>query len=143
PAPPPWLFALALAGTAWMLAPRGWPQRWAGAVAWLPLFTLLPAHPGPGCFTVTAFDVGQGMALLVETERHRLLYDTGPRYAPGQDGGTRVILPYLRARGIGALDALVVTHSDSDHVGGALNLLEAVRVGWVTTSLGPAHPVPR
>ena len=140
-APPPWLFVLALAGTAWMLAPRGWPHRWAGAAAWLPLFTLLPTHPEAGRFIVTAFDVGQGMALLVETERHRLLYDTGPQYAPGQDGGTRVILPYLRARGIGRLDGLVVTHSDSDHAGGAVNLLEAVRVGWVSSSLGPGHPV--
>ena len=141
--PPPWLFVLALAGTAWMLAPRGWPHRWAGAAAWLPLFTLLPTHPEPGRFIVTAFDVGQGMALLVETERHRLLYDTGPQYAPGQDGGTRVILPYLRARGIGRLDGLVVTHSDSDHVGGAVNLLQAVRVDWVASSLGPGHPVVR
>jgi competence protein ComEC len=141
PAPPPWLFALALVGTAWMLAPRGWPHRWAGAAAWLPLFTLLPSHPEPGRFTVTAFDVGQGMALLIETRGHRLLYDTGPQYAPGQDGGTRVILPYLRARGIDRLDGLVVTHSDADHVGGAVSLLEAMRVGWVASSLGPAHPV--
>lgn len=141
PAPPPWLFALALAGTAWMLAPRGWPQRWTGMAAWLPLFTLLPAHPGPGRFTVTAFDVGQGMALLIETHKHRLLYDTGPQYAAEQDGGTRVILPYLRARGIGKLDGLVVTHSDLDHAGGALSLLQAIPVGWVASSLGPAHPV--
>jgi competence protein ComEC len=46
PAPPAWLFVLALAGTGWMLAPRGWPHRWAGAAAWLPLFLLQPAHPG-------------------------------------------------------------------------------------------------
>ena len=141
PAPPPWLFALALAGTAWMLAPRGWPHRWAGAASWLPLFLLLPATPGPGSFTVTAFDVGQGMALLVETHGHRLLYDTGPQYAPGQDGGTRVLLPYLRARGIKRLDGMIVTHSDSDHVGGATSLLAALDVGWVASSLGPAHPV--
>ncbi|MDB5748359.1 MAG: internalization-related competence protein ComEC/Rec2 [Massilia sp.] len=141
PAPPPWLFALALAGTAWILAPRGWPHRWTGAAAWLPLFALLPAHPEPGRFSVTAFDVGQGMALLVETHGHRLLYDTGPQYAPGQDGGTRVILPYLRARGIAKLDGLVVTHSDIDHAGGALALLAALPVGWVASSLGPAHPV--
>jgi competence protein ComEC len=141
PLPPPWLFALALAGTAWMLAPRGWPHRWAGAAAWLPLFALQPTQPGPGRFTVTAFDVGQGMALLVETHGHRLLYDTGPQYAPGQDGGTRVLLPYLRARGIRRLDGLVVTHSDIDHAGGALTLLAALPVGWVASSLGPAHRV--
>ncbi|MGJ9416242.1 DNA internalization-related competence protein ComEC/Rec2 [Massilia sp. CMS3.1] len=141
PAPPPWLFALALLGTAWMLAPRGWPHRWAGAAAWLPLFLLQPAHPARGQFTVTAFDVGQGMALLVETARHRLLYDTGPQYAPAQDAGSRVILPYLRARGIRHLDTLVVSHSDLDHAGGALTLLDALPVDHVSSSLGEGHRV--
>jgi competence protein ComEC len=141
PVPPPWLFALALLGTGWMLAPRGWPQRWAGAAAWLPLFLLQPAHPPSGSFTVTAFDVGQGMALLVETSGHRLLYDSGPQYAPGQDAGSRVILPYLRARGIKALDAMVISHSDVDHVGGAMTLLDALAVGEVSSSLGAGHAV--
>ncbi|UUZ49081.1 hypothetical protein LP420_00810 [Massilia sp. B-10] len=52
-------------------------------------------HPQEGQVAVTAFDVGQGMALLIETSGHRLLYDTGPFYAPGSNGGNRVILPYL------------------------------------------------
>jgi len=143
PQPPPWLFALALFGTAWMLAPRGWPQRWIGAVSWLPLFALLPSHPPAGTFTVTAFDVGQGMALLVETEQHRLLYDTGPQYAATQNGATRVLLPYLRARGIGRLDGMIVTHSDTDHAGGALTLLEAMDVAWMSSSLAPGHPAVR
>jgi competence protein ComEC len=141
PAPPVPLFALALLGTAWMLAPRGWPHRWAGAAAWLPLFLLQPAQPQPGSFTVTAFDVGQGMALLVETAGHRLLYDTGPQYAPGQDAGSRILLPYLRARGIRRLDTLVVSHSDLDHVGGALSLLEALPADRVSSSLGEGHRV--
>ncbi len=141
PVPPAWLFVLALVGTAWMLAPPAWPQRWAGAAAWVPLFLQVPAHPAPGQFAITAFDVGQGMALLVETQRHRLLYDTGPQYSPGSDAATRVILPYLKARGIARLDALVVSHSDTDHAGGALSLLEAVPVSWTLSSLSPGHPV--
>jgi competence protein ComEC len=143
PAPPWWLFVLALVGTLWMLAPRGWPHRWAGAAAWLPLFTQLPAHPPAGQFSVTAFDVGQGMALLLETSGHRLLYDTGPLYSADSNGGNRVIAPYLKARGIAALDGMIVTHSDSDHAGGALALLEAVRVGWVSSSLWLNHPIVR
>jgi competence protein ComEC len=90
---------------------------------------------------VTAFDVGQGMALLVETRNHRLLYDTGPAYSPQSNAGNRVIDPYLKARGIGALDALIVTHSDSDHAGGALAVLGDIRVGWVASSLPLRHPV--
>ena len=141
PAADPWTCALALFGVAWLLAPRGWPLRWLGAVAWLPLLAQLPTHPAAGTFTITAFDVGQGMALLVETERHRLLYDTGPAYSPDSNGGSRVIIPYLRARGIAALDGVVISHSDLDHVGGALAVLQAVRVGWVVSSLWHNSPV--
>jgi competence protein ComEC len=143
PAPQPWIFALALAGTAWMLAPRGWPQRWAGLAAWAPMLTQLPSAPAAGSFTVTAFDVGQGMALLVETAQHRLLYDAGPQYAPGADAAGRILLPYLRGRGIGELDALVVSHSDVDHAGGARTLLAGVKVAQVHSSLGSGHPVVR
>ncbi|MDQ2820522.1 MAG: DNA internalization-related competence protein ComEC/Rec2 [Pseudomonadota bacterium] len=132
---------LAIAGVLWMLAPRGWPLRWLGALAWLPLLAQLPGHPAAATFTVTAFDVGQGMALLVETEHHRLLYDTGPAYSPESNGGSRVIAPYLHARGIAALDGLIVSHSDVDHVGGALALLQAVQIDWVASSLWLNHPV--
>ncbi|MFM9437891.1 competence protein ComEC [Janthinobacterium sp. CG_23.3] len=141
PAPPPWMFCWAMLGTLWMLAPRGWPHRWLGAVSWIPLLTLLPSRPPDGQMWVTAFDVGQGMALLIETGGHRLLYDTGPFYAPGSNGANRVILPYLKARGIDALDGVIVTHSDADHSGGALSLLEGVRVGWLSSSMWPEHPI--
>ncbi len=141
PAPQPWIFVLALLGAAWMLAPRGWPHRWAGLAAWAPMLTQLPSAPPAGTFSVTAFDVGQGMALLVETERHRLLYDAGPQYGPGADAAGRILLPYLRGRGIGTLDALVVSHSDVDHAGGARTLLEGVSVAQVHSSLSAGHPV--
>lgn len=141
PAPQPWSFVLALAGTAWMLAPRGWPHRWAGLAAWAPMLNQLPAAPAPGSFAVTAFDVGQGMALLVETEGHRLLYDAGPQYAPGADAAGRVLLPYLRGRGIATLDALVVSHSDVDHSGGARTLLDGVTVAHLHSSLAGSHPI--
>jgi competence protein ComEC len=143
PAPQAWVFMLGLGGTLWMLMPRGWPHRWAGAVALLPMLLQLPDHPRAGSFRVTAFDVGQGMALLVETERHRLLYDTGPGYAPGADGGSRVILPYLRMRGIAALDGIVISHSDADHTGGALAVLDGVDAGWLASSLPDDHAIVR
>ncbi|CAH0188156.1 ComE operon protein 3 [Massilia sp. Bi118] len=143
PAPQAWVFLLALGGTMWMLMPRGWPHRWAGAAAWLPLLLQMPEHPEPGRFRVIAFDVGQGMALLVETAGHRLLYDTGPGYAPGADSGSRVLLPYLRMRGIAELDGMVVSHSDADHTGGALAVLGEVKVGWLASSLLASHAVAR
>lgn len=135
PVPKPWIFAVALVGTLWLLAPRGWPLRWLGLAGWLPLLLNAPTHPDEGTMRVTAFDIGQGTAVLIETARHRLLYDTGPAYSPEADGGSRVIVPYLRARGISALDGVVISHSDLDHAGGALSVFEAVKVGWVASSL--------
>ncbi|MGV3655381.1 MAG: DNA internalization-related competence protein ComEC/Rec2 [Noviherbaspirillum sp.] len=142
PVPPWWMFGLALAGTAWLLAPRGWPVRWLGMAAWLPLLSNPVTAPRQG-FQAVVFDVGQGTAVLVETARHRLLYDTGPTYTPQADGGNRVILPYFRGRGIGALDAMLVSHSDSDHAGGALSILGEMPVGWVASSLPPGHAIAR
>lgn len=141
PLPSWWMFLLAMVGTLWMLAPRGWPARYLGVLAWLPLVMNEPTQPRPGEMWVTAFDVGQGMALLIETHEHRLLYDTGPAYSPDADGGNRVILPYLRARGIYALDGIIVTHSDTDHAGGALSILNDVRVDWLASSLPATHPI--
>ena len=141
PAPAWWMFALAVLGAVWMLAPRGWPARWLGLFTCLPLILHAPAHPRQGEMWVTAFDVGQGMAVLVETEHHRLLYDTGPAYSPEADAGSRVILPYLKGRGIHALDGVVVSHSDTDHSGGALSILGLMQVGWLSSSLPFDHPV--
>jgi len=140
PVPPWWMFALGLVGMLWLLAPRGWPTRWLGLLLWLPLLLNAPDAPQRG-FRVTAFDVGQGNALLVETANHRLLYDTGPAYTPDSDGGSRVILPYLRYRGISRLDAMLVSHSDIDHAGGALSVLEEIDIGWVGSSLEPEHEI--
>ena len=141
PLPAFWMFGGALVGALWLLAPHGWPGRWLGACAWLPLLCNQPSAPAPGAMTVTAFDVGQGMALLIETAHHRLLYDTGPMYGPGSDGANRVVLPYLKARGINHLDGVIVSHSDNDHSGGALSLLAAIPVDWVASSLPDDSPI--
>lgn len=141
PAPAAWVFCFAAVGTVWMLAPRGWPHRWIGVIAWLPLLAGRASQPDFGHVAVTAFDVGQGMALLIETSGHRLLYDTGPTYSPESNGGNRVILPYLKARGISSLDGVVVSHSDADHSGGALSVLGEVDVAWVSSSLRAEHAI--
>lgn len=141
PVPPWWMFAAALASVLWLLAPAGWPVRWLGLAGLLPLALNTASHPAQGEMWVTAFDVGQGMALLIETPHRRLLYDTGPAYSTESDGGNRVILPYLKARGISNLDAVVISHSDVDHSGGALTIFDEIDVDWVSSSLPPEHPI--
>lgn len=139
PAPPPWALLFALAGVLWLLMPRGWPLRWLGLVWMLPLFVWPAPRPADDELWVTAIDIGQGSAVLLETRDARVLYDTGPRYTPLADAGGRVILPWLRWRGIDRLDALVVSHLDSDHSGGAASVLRALPGTPVWTSADPAH----
>jgi competence protein ComEC len=122
-----------------MLLPRGFPGRWIGALALVPLFVLFPPPPPPGAVAMTVLDVGQGLAVVVRTHSHALLYDAGPSYTPEADAGNRIVVPYLRAAGIRRLDAFVVSHEDNDHAGGAASVLAAVPVGWLASSLPSEH----
>jgi len=141
PAPPVWSLGFALAGVLWLLMPRGWPLRWVGLVWLLPLFVWPAQRPDADELWVTALDIGQGAAVLLQTRNAVVLYDTGPRYTALADAGGRVILPYLRGRGIGRLDLLVVSHLDSDHSGGAATVLRGMPQTPVFTSVDPAHPM--
>lgn len=141
PVAPDWVSMLGLAGVCWLLAPPGWPARLLGALALLPALFWPVERPAPDRLAVTVLDVGQGTAVLLETREHVVLYDTGPSYSPESDGGNRVILPYLRARGINRLDGMIVSHRDSDHSGGALSILAALPVAWVASSLSPDDPI--
>ncbi|MCE1161680.1 MAG: MBL fold metallo-hydrolase, partial [Thiomonas sp.] len=82
-------------------------------------------------------DVGQGMAVVVRTARHTLLYDAGPQQAPGVDSGSRVLLPLLHSLGVRHLDRVVVSHDDSDHAGGAASIARAHPEADLLTSAPP------
>jgi len=134
-APAQWTLPLALAGIAWLLLPRGAPARTLGILLLAPMFAVRPAPLPAGAVQIAFLDVGQGLAVVVRTARHALLYDTGPAYGTDADAGERVIVPYLRAAGVGYLDAVVVTHDDTDHSGGFRSVLRAIEVGKVLSSL--------
>ncbi|HYL17160.1 MAG TPA: DNA internalization-related competence protein ComEC/Rec2 [Burkholderiales bacterium] len=134
-APPWWAVPLALLGALWVLAPRGFPGRWFGLIAFLPLLVVKADRPAPGEVWVDVLDVGQGLSTVVRTQHRALLYDAGPAYSSDTDAGSRVVVPFLRAHGVQRLDGFIVTHDDIDHSGGAASVLEAVPVDWVATSL--------
>ena len=77
---------------------------------------------------VEVLDVGQGLAVLVESDGQYLLYDTGPSYPPHYTVAEIEILPYLQARGIQHLDYLIVSHSDNDHAGGASKVEQSLSI---------------
>ena len=138
-APAAWTVALALLGCAWLLLPRGVPARWLGLPLLLPMFAVLPPAPAAGAAWLTLLDTGQGLAVVVQTGRHALLYDAGPGYSPDADSGSRVILPFLRASGIAQLDTMVISHDDNDHAGGAATVLSGLPVGTLYSSLPESH----
>ncbi|MEJ2479839.1 MAG: DNA internalization-related competence protein ComEC/Rec2 [Acidihalobacter sp.] len=115
--------AFALCGVAWLLAPRGWPARWLGAVMAAPLLWPPSSHPPPGDWRLSLLDVGQGMSAVVQTANHTLVFDAGPRFSPRFDTGEAVVSPYLRSLGLRRLDMLVVSHDDNDHSGGVESVL--------------------
>jgi len=131
---------LALLGAFWLLLPRGLPGKPLAVLLWLPLVLPDSGRPAIGEATLTMLDVGQGLAALVRTRDHALLFDTGPAVADGFDAGERVVVPALHALGVSALDRVMVSHGDADHAGG----LGAVLLGMpVREVLGPAGaPVP-
>jgi competence protein ComEC len=139
-APPWWSLPVAAAGVVWMLAPRGFPARWVGAAALLPLVLVRQERPAPGEAWVDVLDVGQGLAAVVRTANHVLLYDAGPAFSRDADSGSRVVVPHLRASGVARLDGLVITHDDIDHTGGMASVLEALPAAWVASSLSTADP---
>jgi len=140
-APLPWTVPLALIGIAWLLLPRGFPARWLGAALAAPMFAVLPPAPAAGELWVTVLDVGQGLAVIARTENHALLYDAGPAFSASADSGTRVVLPYLRGEGVARLDALVVSHDDRDHSGGAESVIDGMPVLALWSSLPEDHPL--
>jgi competence protein ComEC len=140
PQPGAWPLACAAVGVAWCLAPRGWPLRWLAPFTWLPLLVPAPTGPPPGAFRLTALDIGQGTSVLVETARHTLLFDAGPGPESTQ-AGERIVVPYLQAHGVQRLDALMISHDDSDHSGGAQAVLDSIGVGEFVAGILPAHPL--
>jgi len=135
-----------LAFALWLWdAPR---RRWVIAariacalvvLAWGSLVTLGP-RDRDGVLTVHFLDVGQGDAEALRTPAgHWVLIDGGPR-TPQGDAGRRVVLPFLRRLGAGALALMVATHGDADHLGGLPAVLEALPPKVV---LEPGEPLGR
>ncbi len=137
--PAPWTVACAVAGCAWLLAPRGVPMRSCGAIWVVPLFAVLPPRPGAGDAWIDVLDVGNGLAVVVRTCCHAFAYDAGPRWSSESDVGGRIMVPFLRGEGIARLDGLVVSHADLDHSGGAESLAESREPPWLLSPLPPEH----
>jgi len=124
----PMVYVALIVGFMLFLFPRGVPGRPLCVLFFLPLFAVSPVRPSKGDFWVTQLDVGQGLALVISTHNHLLLYDTGPRYRGGFDAGESVVTPYLRHAGYSRIDRVILSNGDMDHRGGFRSLYSAFGV---------------
>ncbi len=129
------ILILTLLGLLLLLVPAGFPGRWLGIIWLLPLIYYQPTMPALGDIKMTLLDVGQGLSVIVQTKNHYLVYDAGPKYADTLNAGDSIIIPYLRSIGVNHIDMLVISHGDSDHIGGAQSLIHALPVITIKTSV--------
>ena len=139
PSLPWWALLIGSLGALLLLLPRGVPLRPLG---W-PLLLILLAPPrervAEGLADIWQLDVGQGLAILIRTRHHTLLYDAGPRFGDF-DLGERVVLPALYKLGINRIDLMLLSHADADHAGGALAVSRGLRVTRVISGDPPGLP---
>ena len=133
--PSVWALMFALPGVLLLLAPRGMPARWLSLLMFLPLVFTPDNKPKAGSFNMTLLDVGQGLSVVVQTENHWLVYDTGAKFSAESDMGRSVVLPFLRRQGADKIDRLIISHGDNDHIGGALSLMQGMPTEQVLTSV--------
>lgn len=115
---------LIIFGTLLLLAPKAWPSRWLGLLCFLPIIFYQAEEIPDGEFKLTVLDVGQGLSVIVQTRQHAMVFDTGPWFKTGFNTAETVVLPYLQQQYVNQLDALVISHSDNDHAGGARLITE-------------------
>lgn len=117
------------------LLPQGLLGKFMTFCWWLACYSWEAQSLAPGQLQLVVFDVGQGLAALIRTEKHTLVFDTGVKVSEDFDMGKAVVLPYLFAKGIKKLDLMVISHDDNDHIGGAKSILKEIPVAKVITSV--------
>ena len=101
----------------------------------LPWLTQQPEPLASGEWSLTAFDVGQGLAVAIRTREHLLIYDAGPSW-PGGSVAAQSISPWLSVTGQ-KVDRMLISHGDNDHAGGLVDLPSGVAL-----FSGEPHRVP-
>lgn len=91
------------------------------------------SRPENGQAWVHVLDVGQGQAIVIETRRHVMVYDTGAKWGDKMDGAKLAILPFLHLHHWPEVDLVMVSHSDIDHAGGLNRLLKRIPVKRVVS----------
>jgi competence protein ComEC len=135
-----WILVVAIIGIIFLLLPIGSPGRYFGVIWLLPFLLYKSPTPKTGEVWLTLLDVGQGLSAVVQTEKHILVFDAGPRFSASFDMGESVVMPFLHSIGANHLDMLVISHGDNDHIGGAKAVIAQMPVSLIKTSVPQSLP---
>lgn len=125
---------LASLGFSLLLTPKGWPAKYLGVFLIIPLLWPNTERPGHGEAKITLLDVGQGLAAVVQTHKHTLLFDTGPKFSQHFDTGAAVVIPFIRQKNIKKIDMLILSHKDNDHRGGLKSIQQQIQIDKLVSS---------
>jgi competence protein ComEC len=115
----------------WVLLPPGWPGRRLAILSVASIVLWKPPPPPAACFDSWVLDVGQGLAVTIQSRGGTFLYDTGMAWRGGGSAARQMITPFLRSRGVRRLDRVVVSHADLDHSGGLAVLKREFDTGHI------------
>lgn len=137
------LIVYSLLAFAWVAGVRRWPLRriaWGLLAGWVMLGVVLPWLPRrKGPLEAEVLAVGHGLAVIIRTsDGGTILYDCGRMHDPSV--GRRIVAPALWDRGVSRIDAVVLSHADSDHYNGLPDILERFSIKEVRVPPGFASP---
>jgi competence protein ComEC len=112
------------------------------------VFILFFIVKNPMTESITMIDIGQGDSFLLQDKfnKHTILIDTGGKVsfaspAPWQrrvvgSNADKTLIPYLQSMGIGTIDTLILTHTDTDHVRDLVPLSEKIKIRQILVDRG-------
>ena len=104
-------------------------KKYLAVICFLPLFFRNNNIESPqhGDAFITVLDVGQGLAIVIRLKNHVILYDVG--------SNNKVTLNYLKSLGYDQIDQVIISHTDSDHIGGLKSLVSSGLVKKFVTNI--------
>ena len=135
------LFILII-GVCLLILPRGLKLRRAALLLIaIPIFSLNTTIPSK-MVLVDVLDVGQGLSIIVRTEKHVLVYDTGSQSPSGFNMGDAALIPFLIANQVNSIDTIIISHGDNDHIGGLQAIVNNFAIGKILSSVPNKIPGP-
>lgn len=130
--PAGWLLIIMLVSLLYQFRPRAMTCM-VMILLMLLCFRYQPARLQRGQFSLDVLDVGQGLAMVISTRDHVLIYDTGPAYSSRFNAGGGIVLPFLRHQNFRDPDMIMLSHGDNDHAGGLAALIERYPTAPIVT----------